>query len=132
MRKYNLRDALAYNFAKLLPHNEPNLWKMNDADCISILSWCEDWEPQKVYETAYKESRIEELLSWDEWSADIQPLPTVVRTELQRAVLVHEKFGNLKNMIFLHFKLVKKIIFFEDFIDYLKILIFSMFEYNHI
>ena len=72
---------------------------MNDADCISILSWCEDWEPQKVYETAYKESRIEELLSWDEWSADIQPLPTVVRTELQRAVLVHEKFGNLKVLL---------------------------------
>jgi len=99
MRKYNLRDALAYNFAKVLPHNEPNLWKMNDADCISILSWCEDWEPQKVYETAYKESRIEELLSWDEWAADIQPLPTVVRTELQRAVLVHEKAGNLRVLL---------------------------------
>ena len=99
MRKYNLRDAFAYNFAKLLPHNEPNLWRMDDADRISLLSWCEDWEPQKVYETAYKESRIEELLSWDEWADNIQPLPTVVRTELERAILIHEKYGNLRVLL---------------------------------
>ena len=99
MRKYNLRDILAYNFAKLLPKTKPNFWKMDDEDCISLLSWCEDWEPQKVYETAYKESRIKELLSWDEWASNIQPLPTVVRTELQRAVLIHEEAGNLKVLL---------------------------------
>ena len=29
---------------------------MKDEDYISLLSWCEDWEPEQVYETAYKQS----------------------------------------------------------------------------
>ena len=95
MRKFSLLDIGAMIVSKLLPSKQPNLRTMNDEDFISLLSWCEDWEPQKVYETAYKESRIDFIQTWDEWSDDMRPLPLVVRMELQRAIKIHEERGNL-------------------------------------
>ena len=95
MRKFRSLDYVAMAFAKLLPIKRPNLRHMEDEDFISLLSWCEDWEPQTDYETAYKESRIDPIQTWDEWADDMKPLPPVVRTELERAVLLHDGVGTM-------------------------------------
>jgi hypothetical protein len=82
-------------FAKFLPKKAPIYNKLKDDDYISILSWLEDWEPEQVYKTAYKQSHIDYIQTWDEWSDDMSPLPLVVRMELQRAIQIHEERGNL-------------------------------------
>ena len=99
MRKFSLLDIGAMIVSKLLPSKQPNLRTMNDEDFISLLSWCEDWEPQEVYETAYKESRIEPIQTWDEWSDDMKPLPFIVRAELERAILIHDGVGTMRALI---------------------------------
>ena len=82
-------------FARFLPKKGPVYKQLKDDDYISILSWLEDWEPEQVYKTAYKQSHIDYIQTWDEWSDDMQPLPLVVRMELQRAIDIHDKAGNL-------------------------------------
>ena len=99
MRKFRSLDYVAMAFAKLLPIKRPNLRHMVDEDFISLLSWCEDWEPQTVYETAYKESRIDPIQTWDEWADDMKPLPLVVRVELERAVLLHDGVGTMRALM---------------------------------
>ena len=99
MRKFSLLDVGAMIVAKLLPSKQPNLRKMNDEDFISLLSWCEDWEPEQVYETAYKQSRIDYIQTWDEWSDDMKPLPLIVRTELERAIKIHHETGTMRALM---------------------------------
>ena len=99
MRKFRSLDYAAMAFAKVLPVKKPNLRNMEDEDYISLLSWCEDWEPQIVYETAYKESNIAPIQTWDEWADDMKPLPPVVRTELERAVLIHDGVGTMRALM---------------------------------
>ena len=99
MRKFRSLDYAAMAFAKVLPVNKPNLRNMEDEDYISLLSWCEDWEPQIVYETAYKESNIDPIQTWDEWADDMKPLPLVVRVELERAVLIHDGVGTMRALM---------------------------------
>ena len=82
-------------FARFLPKKAPVYNKLKDDDYISILSWLEDWEPEQVYKTAYKQSHIDYIQTWDEWADDMLPLPLVVRMELQRAIQLHEERGNL-------------------------------------
>ena len=99
MRKFNLLDLGAMCFAELLPKRGPNLQHMKDEDFISLLSWCEDWEPEQVYETAYKQSHLNYLQTWDEWSADMMPLPLPVRTELERAIKIHHGVGTMRALM---------------------------------
>ena len=82
--------------SKMLPVKKPAFHKMDDSDCITILSWLEDWEPEKVYKTAYRESHLDAYHTWDEWSADMKPLPKPVRIEMEHAIKIHEKSGNLE------------------------------------
>ena len=82
-------------FARFLPKKAPVYKQLKDDDYISMLSWLEDWEPEQVYKTAYKQSHIDYIQTWDEWSDDMRPLPLVVRMELQRAIKIHEERGNL-------------------------------------
>ena len=72
---------------------------MKDEDFISLLSWCEDWEPEDVYKTAYKQSRIDYIQTWDEWSDDMKPLPLIVRTELERAIKIHHETGTMRALM---------------------------------
>ena len=105
MRKFSLLDIGAMVVAKLLPSKQPNLRTMKDEDFISLLSWCEDWEPEQVYETAYKESPIDFIQTWDEWSDDMKPLPLIVRSELERAIKIHHEVGTMRAVMtyaFLH------------------------------
>ena len=99
MRKFNLLDVGAMAFAELLPKKGPNLQHMKDEDFISLLSWCEDWEPEQVYETAYKQSHLNYLQTWDEWSADMMPLPLAVRSELERAIKIHHNVGTMRALM---------------------------------
>ena len=99
MRKFKLLDYAAMIFAEVLPKKGPNLRHMKDEDFISLLSWCEDWEPEQVYETAYKQSRIDYIQTWEEWSDDMRPLPLIVRTELERAILIHDGVGTMRALM---------------------------------
>ena len=99
MRKFRLLDYAAMVFAEVLPKKQPNLRTMKDEDFISLLSWCEDWEPEQVYETAYKESRIDFIQTWDEWSDDMKPLPLIVRSELERAIKIHHEVGTMRALM---------------------------------
>ena len=96
LNKNSLLHYAAMKFSEVLPEKVPNYKAMADHDFISLLSWLEDWEPEDVYKTAYKESHIDYIQTWDEWSVDMQPLPIVVRTELERAMKIHDQDGNLK------------------------------------
>ena len=95
MKKHKTLDIIIGNFARHLPKKSPRYNDLKDDDFIRLLSWCEDWHPEKVYKTAYKQSHIDYIQTWDEWSDDMQPLPLVVRMELQRAIQIHEERGNL-------------------------------------
>ena len=99
MRKFRPLDYAAMAFAEVLPKKMPNLRNMKDEDYISLLSWCEDWEPQVVYETAYKHSYLNPLQTWDEWSYDMKPLPGPVIAELKRAILVHHDVGTMRALM---------------------------------
>ena len=95
MKKNSVLHLVAILIARVLPAKKPAFHKMEDSDFITILSWLEDWEPEQVYKTAYKQSHIDYIQTWDEWSEDMLPLPLVVRMELQRAIQIHEERGNL-------------------------------------
>ena len=99
MRKFRLLDYAAMVFAEVLPTKAPNLRHMKDEDYISLLSWCEDWEPEQVYKTAYKQSHLNYLQTWDEWSDDMKPLPGPVIAELQRALMIHHGVGTMKALM---------------------------------
>lgn len=99
MRKFRLLDYAAMCLAEVLPKKQPNLRNMKDEDFISLLSWCEDWEPEEVYKTAYKQSNLNYLQTWEEWSADMMPLPLAVRAELERAIKIHHGVGTMRALM---------------------------------
>ena len=99
MRKFNLLDLGAMCLAEVLPKKSPNLTKMRDEDFISLLSWCEDWEPEQVYKTAYKQSNLNYMQTWEEWAEDMMPLPLAVRTELERAIKIHHNVGTMRALM---------------------------------
>ena len=96
MKRNSALHLVAILIARVLPAKKPAFNKMEDSDFITILSWLEDWEPEKVYKTAYKESYLDSYYTWEEWSADMRPLPVPVRAEMQRALKMHEDSGNLE------------------------------------
>ena len=111
MRRYSVIVWLAALFGKVLPVKRPSFHKMQDSDFITILSWLEDWEPEKVYKTAYRQSHLDTYYTWDEWAEDMKPLPIAVRAEMERALKIHEKAGNLaalRTYAFLYEVLVEK------------------------
>ena len=99
MRKFRPLDYVAMAFAEMLPERGPNLRHMKDEDYISLLSWCEDWEPEQVYKTTYKQSHLNYLQTWDEWSDNMKPLPFIVRAELERAILIHDGVGTMRALM---------------------------------
>lgn len=96
MKKYKILDYLAHKFADRLPHRPVRYDTITDEDYITILSWCEDWEPEQVYNTAYKASQLDYVQTWDQWSENMRPLPEPVRYQLKHGLEVHEASGNLK------------------------------------
>ena len=111
MKKYSLIVWLAALFGKVLAPKKRAFHKMQDCDFITILSWLEGWEPERVYKTAYRQSHLDTYYTWDEWAEDMKPLPIAVRAEMERALKIHEKAGNLaalRTYAFLYEVLVEK------------------------
>ena len=96
MRKNSALHLVAVLISKILPVKKPAFHKMQDSDFITILSWLEGWEPEKVYKTAYKQSHLDTYYTWEEWAQNMKPLPVPVRAEMERAIKMHEKSGNLE------------------------------------
>ena len=95
-KKNSTLHLIAIMISRMLPAKKPAFHRMDDSDFITILSWLEDWEPEKVYKTAYRESHLDAYYTWEEWSVNMRPLPPPVRVEMERAIKIHEKSGNLE------------------------------------
>ncbi len=95
-RRYRTIDFIASVFSKFLVERPVMYDRLNDDDYITILSWCEDWEPEKVYDTAYKQSQLPYVQTWEQWSTNMKPLPDPVRYYLKCGLKKHEEQGNLK------------------------------------
>lgn len=89
-------DVLATALSQFLPYKKPAYDRLTDEDYITILSWCEDWEPEDVYYTAWNASAMDMSIDWEKWSTNMTPLPGPVRYQLRYALEKHEKKGNLK------------------------------------
>lgn len=95
-KKYMFIDVLATALSQFLPYKKPAYDRLTDEDYITILSWCEDWEPEDVYYTAWNASAMDMSVDWEKWSSNMTPLPGPVRYQLRYALEKHEKKGNLK------------------------------------
>ena len=80
---------------------KPDFRRMTDADLIGLLGWCEDWEPQEVYETAFaqvfpKRQLNDVRVDFERWIQFENPqLPVIVREELMRASEIHFNKGSM-------------------------------------
>lgn len=95
-KKYSVVDYLAFQLGKHMSYRPPVYDRLTDEDYITILSWCEDWEPEDVYYTAWNASAMDMSIDWEKWSQNMTDLPGPVKVELRQALEKHEKMGNLK------------------------------------
>jgi len=89
-------DYLVLCVGKYLPYKPPIYYRLTDEDYITILSWCEDWEPDDVYSTAWKASGMNMYIDWEKWSDNMTDLPGPVKYQLRQGLEKHEKLGNLQ------------------------------------
>ena len=85
-------------FDKFLPDKAPSYDTLSDQDYITILSWCEDWEPNDVYYTAWNASNLDIAWKWEDWAENMKELPGPVRYQLRKGLEIHHKAGNLKTL----------------------------------
>jgi len=95
-KKYSVVDYLAFQLGKYMSYRPPVYERLTDEDYITILSWCEDWEPEDVYYTAWNASAMDMSIDWEKWSQNMTDLPGPVKYELRRGLEKHEKMGNLQ------------------------------------
>ena len=95
-KKYSVVDYLAFQLGKYMSYRPPVYERLTDEDYITILSWCEDWEPEDVYYTAWNASAMDMSIDWEKWSQNMTELPGPVKVELRQALEKHEKLGNLR------------------------------------
>ena len=95
-KKYSVVDYLAFQLGKHMSYRPPVYERLSDEDYITILSWCEDWEPEDVYYTAWNASAMDMSIDWEKWSQNMTDLPGPVKVELRQALEKHEKLGNLR------------------------------------
>ena len=95
-KKYSVVDYLAFQLGKHMSYRPPVYDRLTDEDYITILSWCEDWEPEDVYYTAWNASAMDMSIDWEKWSQNMTDLPGPVKVELRQALEKHEKLGNLR------------------------------------
>ena len=96
--KYSVVDVIATIAGKHLPEMTLDTKTISDADAITVLAWCEDWEQEEVYDTAYKTSNIEKIQTWDQWIKSPIDLPGPARFVLVRGLERHIKLGNIKHL----------------------------------
>jgi len=82
---------------------KPDFTKITDMDLIGLLSYCEDWLPERVYDTAYsqvfpEQQVLEVKKPFGEWLKGPKKLPDIVRFELVRAAYINFEAGKMKNL----------------------------------
>ena len=95
-------DMIAQYLAKrILPEGSPAFSRMSDLELLSIVSWAEKWDTQRVYDTAFSEVFPEKQIkdskpNYDMWlTAENPQLPMVVREELIRAFRINIVSGRM-------------------------------------
>ena len=95
-------DMIAQFIAKrILPEGSPMFSRMTDMELLSIVSWAQRWDAQRVYDTAFSEVFPEKQIkdskpNYDMWlTAENPKLPMVVREELIRAFRIHMVTGRM-------------------------------------
>ena len=90
-----------YLAKRILPEGSPAFSRMSDLELLSIVSWAEKWDAQRVYDTAFSEVFPEKQIkdskpNYDMWlTAENPKLPMVVREELIRAFRIHMVSGRM-------------------------------------
>ena len=95
-------DMIAQYLArKFLPEGTPAFSKMSDLEILSIVSWAEQWDAKRVYDTAYSQVFPERQIkdakpNYDMWvTAENPKLPMIVREEMIRAFRIHMVTGRM-------------------------------------
>ena len=90
-----------YLAKRILPEGSPAFSRMSDLELLSIVSWAEKWDAQRVYDTAFSEVFPEKQIkdskpNYDMWlTAENPQLPMVVREELIRAFRINIVSGRM-------------------------------------
>ena len=90
-----------YLARKFLPEGTPAFSKMSDLEILSIVSWAEQWDAKRVYDTAFSEVFPAKQITdakpqYDMWvTAENPKLPMIVREELIRAFRIHMTTGRM-------------------------------------
>ena len=83
--------------------NSPNFNTLSDHDLVGLISYCEKWDPMKVYHTAYSqvfpEKQLQEvMMPFEDWCDKETKLPQIVRNELIRACVVNLELGKMAKL----------------------------------
>ena len=98
---YNIHMITQIIAKKILPDVVPVFGKMTDMELLSIVSWAQRWDAEKVYDTAFDQvfpgRQIEDAKpKYDSWVSVENPrLPVIVREELIRAFRIHMVTGRM-------------------------------------
>ena len=90
-----------YIAKRLLPEGSPAFNSMTDLELLSIISWAERTDAEKVYDIAFNQVFPEEQFkdaksSYDWWVTGENPkLPIIVREELIRAFRINMANGRM-------------------------------------
>ena len=83
--------------------NTPNFETLSDHDLVGLVSYCEKWEPMRVYHTAFKqvfpEKQLQEaMMPFEDWCDKEPKLPQIVRNELIRACVLNLESGKMTKL----------------------------------
>ena len=98
---YNINMITQIIAKKILPDVVPVFGKMTDMELLSIVSWAQRWDAEKVYDTAFDQvfpgRQIEDAKpKYDSWVSVENPrLPVIVREELITAFRIHMTTGRM-------------------------------------
>ena len=98
---YNIHMITQIIAKKFLPDVVPVFGKMTDMELLSIVSWAQRWDAEKVYDTAFDQvfpgRQIEDAKpKFDSWvTAENPRLPVIVREELITAFRIHMTTGRM-------------------------------------
>jgi len=81
----------------------PDFKTLSDHDLIGLVSYCEKWDPMKVYHTAYKqvfpEKQLQEsMMPYEDWCDNETKLPDIVRNEMIRACVINLEAGRMSKL----------------------------------
>ena len=98
---YNIHMITQIIAKKILPEATVAFGKMTDMELLSIVSWAQRWDAEKVYDTAFEQvfpgRQLEDAKpNYINWVTVENPrLPVIVREELIRAFRVHMSTGRM-------------------------------------